>query len=189
MKHNYLLKLSGFCGILLFVVAIITLVFSILDNPWFNWTDYAISDLGSSNGSLIFFNGGVILQGVLLLFFSLGFIKNSDDNNPGPRILLISSYSLIGVGMFPLPSPIHFPVSCIFFISFTLSFLVFGLYKFKKSISFMRTMKIFAFVVTLYAFVSPLFLLFFTGVAISEMFIIFPGFLWCMVYSCKMLIE
>ena len=78
-------KLFGVCGILTLVVSILSLILSIRKAPWFNWTEYAISDLGTPEGAFTFFNNSVIAVGILLLIFSVGLVIFLGDRI-GPTI-------------------------------------------------------------------------------------------------------
>ena len=46
MKSEYIIKLSGICGIMLPIVIISGLLLALPRAPWFSWTENAISDLG-----------------------------------------------------------------------------------------------------------------------------------------------
>ena len=56
MKNNTLLKLSGFCGLILPVITIVCVLLSLLEVPDFNWKENAISDLGRPGEAFCFFN-------------------------------------------------------------------------------------------------------------------------------------
>jgi hypothetical membrane protein len=183
MKTERLTRLLGLCGILFPIFSIIILILSVQMTPWFNLTEYAISDLGLTVGAGSFFNYGIIIAGFLLLIFSLGLILDLKNRQAGPTILLLSSLFLIGVGVFPLPNPNHIYVSSLFFIGFSLSFLILGINMIKSKTIFIKKMGRSALICVVIAGVSPVFLLFVNGIAITELFSIFPGFIWCMRYG------
>lgn len=187
MISSKIIKISGVCGILLTIVILVTLLLSINQNPWFSWTENAISNLGTQEASPLLFNTGVVLTGVLLLVFSLGLMLYFDDGKPGPVFLMISSIFLMLIGIIPLPHINHVHVSSMFFISFPLGFLITGYLTFKSEDNFKRKMGVFALVVALIAAISSVFLLFLNGIAIPEVLVVLPGFLWCMVYGYQML--
>ena len=133
MKSEYLIKLSGICGIMLPIVTISGLLLALPRAPWFSWTENAISDLGRPEFGLSFFNYTLILIGILLLTFSFGLLYSLKGERVGPTVFALSSLYFIGVGMFPLPDPNHVDVSGLFFIAFPLGFLMFGLKMYKKN--------------------------------------------------------
>ena len=121
MKSSYLIKLSGTCGIVLPIVTLLNLFLAIQGEPWFSWTENAISDLGRSEvASSTFFNYSIILVGVLLLIFSVGLAKILMDDKPegkiGPVLFSLSSIFLIGIGLIPSPDLSHDYVSGLFFV-------------------------------------------------------------------------
>jgi len=177
MKSEYLIKLSGICGIMLPIVTISGLLIALPRAPWFSWTENAISDLGRPDFGLTFFNYTLILVGILLLTFSFGLLYSSKGERIGPTVLALSSIYFIGVGIFPLPDPNHVDVSGLFFIAFPLGFLMLGLKMYKKRSRFIKNMGISI------GGSTPIFLLFYEGIAIPEVIILFPGFFWCMTYG------
>jgi hypothetical membrane protein len=187
MISRKVIKISGVCGIILTVVMLITLLLSIHQNPWFNWTENAISDLGTPEASPLLFNFGVILTGVLLLVFTLGLMLYFDDGKPGPFFLMISSFFLIMIGVFSLPHNYHMYVSGMFFVSFPLGFLITGILSYKSEDKFRKNMGVFALVVAIIAAISFALLFLLTGEAIPEMLVVLPGFLWCILYGYHML--
>jgi len=94
-----------------------------------------------------------------------------------------SSLFLILVSVYPLPLYIHFYVSVPFFIFFPLSFLIIDFLNFKSKHNFKRKMSYFAFLVFLIAVISSVFLLVFDDVAIPEVLVVFPGFIWYMIFG------
>jgi len=183
MKSKYLIKLSGICGIMLPIVTISGILIALPRAPWFSWTENAISDLGRPEFGLSFFNYTLILVGILLLIFSFGLLLSSNGERVGPTVFALSSIYFIGLGLFPLPNPNHVDVSGLFFIAFPLGFLMLGLKMYKKRSRFIKNMGISALIIAIIGGVSPIFLLFYGGIAIPEVIILFPGFFWCMRYG------
>jgi hypothetical membrane protein len=183
MKSEYLIKLSGICGIMLPIVTISGLLLALPRAPWFSWTENAISDLGRPEFGLSFFNYTLILIGILLLAFSFGLLYSLKGERVGPTVFALSSIYFIGVGLFPLPDPNHVDVSGLFFIAFPLGFLMLGLKMYKKRSRFIKNMGISALIIAIIGGISPIFLLFYEGIAIPEVVILFPGFFWCMRYG------
>ena len=162
-------------------------IISILENQWFSWTKNAISDLGKSSASPLVFNNGMILIGILLLIFSIGLIINFKEKL-GPIIIFMCSFLLMLIGFFPIPDMLHEPFSALFFISFSVAFLIIGLDVYRKSnTSFIRNMKILALLVVVAAVISLIIFIIYRWIAISEVLIFYPGFIWCMVYSISLL--
>jgi len=187
VKNNYLYKLSGLSGLLLPIVFTILLAFSIIENPWFNWKENAISDLGNVNGSPLIFNTGLIIAGLLLLIFSLGFLISYKEKL-GPTVLFTCSFLIIGVGTYPTPEPLHEAFSGVFFITFSLSFLIIGSTANRREIldSF-RIFKLIALFAFIVACLSLIIYFVYSWVAISEIVIIYPGLIWCMIYGIRLL--
>lgn len=100
------------------------------------------------------------------------------SNGMGP-----SSLFLILVAVYPLPLDIHFYVSVPFFIFFPLSLLIINFLNFKSKHNFKRKMSYFAFLVFLIAVIFSVFLLVFDDVAIPEELVVFPGFIWYMIFG------
>ena len=189
MKNKYLNKLSGISGILLPIIFTLVLFLSLQRAPWFSWTENAISDLGRSEFGLSFFNYLLITIGILLLIFSIGLLYSLKGQRAGPTIFALSSIYFIGIGVYPLPNPDHVDISGLFFIAFPFGFLIIGLYLHKNSIIFYKYMGVFALIIAVISGFSPVFLLFNSGIAIPEVVILFPGFLWCMVYGLHLVIH
>jgi len=187
MKSEYLIKLSGICGIMLPIVTISGLLLALPRAPWFSWTENAISDLGRPEFGLSFFNYTLILVGILLLAFSFGLLYSLKGARVGPTAFALSSIYFIGVGLFPLPNPNHVDVSGLFFIAFPLGFLMLGLKMYKKRSRFIKNMGISALIIAIIGGTSPIFLLFYEGIAIPEVIILFPGFFWCMRYGLHLI--
>jgi len=176
-------KIAGFCGLILPFFALIALFLSINMSSNFSWTENAISDLGMFESSSLLFNSTIIISGFLLMIFSIGLPKMLELQKISYILLFLSSFFLIGIGIFPLPNPTHIYISGLFFISFPLSFLILGLHLYKRNDSFEKRVGISAISITIIAMISPVFLLFFNGIAIPEIIIVAPGFFWCMAYS------
>lgn len=188
-KDELINKISGLSGFLIPIISTFMIIISILQNSWFNWQGYAISDLGRSIGSPIIFNNGIILTGFLLLIFSLGVVNFLKKNRYIAIVLIIGSFFLMGAGVFPLPSFWHIYVSSLFFVLFTLFFLLFGIKYFRDTSVFIKKMSLFSIVIVLISLFSLFFLFVFEGIAITEFLIIIPGFFWCMVFGVHMFLD
>ena len=183
MISKYLLKISGICGIFLPIILFVILVYSLIVTPWFSWTENAISDLGRPVIGNVFFNYGIIIIGVFFLIFSFGLFYSLKGERVGPLVFALSSIYFIGVGFNPLPDPAHVDLSGLFFVAFPLGFLIMSLRLIIKDDVFLKKMGLFALLVVLISGFATIFLLFFNGIAIPEAMILFPGFIWCMIYG------
>jgi len=176
-------KLTGICGILMPFVFLISILIAMIYSPWFKWTNNALSDLGTEGISAFFFNNGLIFAGFLALIFSIGMIKILSVKLGG-YLIAISSVALIFVGIFPVTIfDLHFIASAIFFITMTSGLLLIGITM--KHNHFDNNMGNAAITISLLAFISPICLYFFNGIAIPEMIICFFIFLWYMSYGVK----
>jgi len=182
-------NISGICGIILPIIFILSVYLSLQNAIWFSWTENAISDMGRPEYGLEFFNYSLIAIGVLLLIFTFGLYYSMNKYRFGPTVLALSSIYFIGVGIFPLPDPNHVDFSSLFFIGFPIGFFILGQYLYKQKLKFFKNMGIFAFVITIIAVCSPLFLIFYPGIAVPEVLILIPGFFWCLIYGVYLIIH
>ena len=189
MRTGVFLKFTGLCGILIPIVTLIIVIISAQMTSGFSWTDNAISDLGRVEAASDFFNYGLIFVGILLFIFSLGLVVTLIEEKFATLMIFISSVFLILNGVFPLPSENHVYVSSLFFIAFPLGFFTLGFMLYKREFLIFRKMGFLALINVLIAAFSLVFLWTFDGIAIPEMIIIFPGFLWCMAFGYYMIFE
>lgn len=183
-RHTAITRVAGICGILLPVVVFATLGSSIALSPWFTWTQHALSDLGIQQNTAMIFNNGIILGGVLTLVFSLGLIKVL-SKKIGAYLLFLSSFALIGIGLFPETIfTIHFLTSASFFIFLAIAMLIIGLTS--KQNTFERRVGSLALVFALIAICSSVFVFHLEGIAIIEAVSCFPAFVWCSIVGVRM---
>jgi hypothetical membrane protein len=183
-----IIKFSGVCGIFVLIVFLSILFLSIQQVSWFSWTENAISDLGSQDGAPFIFNNGLIITGILFLFFSIGLSRELKDRYASPLFFSLSAIFLIGLGLVPVPDIVHIYLSGLFFGALGYAFFAFGFSFYNDTLHFFRKMAIFAILNLILILISPIFLLYFEGVAIPEMIIIFPGFIWCVLFGLKMVV-
>ena len=183
ISYIQLIKITAVCGILTPIIIFTSIFFAISVAPWFKWTNNALSDLGVEGLSAFFFNNGLIFGGFFVFIFSLCLIRLL-KNKIGAYLLLGSSISLVGVGIFPETSTIlHFFTSAAFFILLTISMLVIGITMYFSN-SY-KTLGIIALFFSIVALSSTLTLSHLNGIAIPEAMICFPAFIWCMFFGIK----
>jgi len=187
MLFNRFVRFSGICGIVLPIFTIGLLSYSISQTPRFSWTDNAISDLGRVDFGISYFNYGLVIIGILLLFFSIGMHLLLIDQRAGPTIFALSAIYLIGVGLYPLPRPEHVDISGLFFIAFPIGFFMFGIKNYLSKDKFIKIMGFLALFFIIIFASAAVTLLFFKGIAIPEAFVIIPGFIWCMLFGFYMI--
>jgi len=140
-KQIILIKISMLCGILGPVIGFIFITCSIFYSDWFNWTNNWLSDLGGipGNSSIwtsrgitsIIFNSGLIISGLIGLFFAnlLRKLKilNNRQGKIGSFLFMFNMLTLSFIGIFPETTGyLHTIVSIIFFFLIALSLLILG---------------------------------------------------------------
>lgn len=183
IKNIRLNKITAVCGILIPIIIFTSIFIAISVAPWFKWTNNALSDLGVRGLSAFFFNNGLILGGFFIFIFSLCLLRLL-KNKIGAYLLLGSSISLIGIGIFPEPIILlHYLTSATFFILLTIAMLIIGITMYiNNSYKKLGTT---ALIFSIIALLSPLTLGHFTGIAITEAIACFPAFIWCMFFGIK----
>jgi hypothetical membrane protein len=141
-------RTAGFCGILAPIIGLSCIALAVLLCPWFSWTENYLSDLGGFPGdrpiwaahgaASILFNVGLIIAGALGVCLVLGLRKSqmfsSSLGNLGTLFLIMDSFALIGIGIFPeTTGPPHTFFSITFFILVGVALLLIGLTLIKSS--------------------------------------------------------
>jgi hypothetical membrane protein len=124
-------------------IGLLTVLLSIHFAPWFSWDIFALSDLGigqlvgrdirtapSNNLHIFIFNFGMIIAGILIAAFIILTRKLQLDSiisKIGYSLIFIGAICLSLVGVFPIPSPLHFPVAAIYFIATPIGLSIVGL--------------------------------------------------------------
>ncbi|MCP8313307.1 MAG: DUF998 domain-containing protein [archaeon] len=185
-------RIATWFGVIAPIWGLMSIGISIALSPWFSWIDNALSDLGVSNVSPIF-NSGLIICGTLASLFIVALIRIERTSRlglAGSILLLLSSLSLIGIGVFSEAfGLIHFYFSVSFFVSLILSSIILGIH-FTLNLS-SRPLGIFTLLVGIVSFISwvgwaivrPL------GVAIPETISAFLAFFWFFILSIRMYKE
>jgi hypothetical membrane protein len=126
----------GFFGPL---VALVCIIVTILLSPGFDWFVNALSDLGHYTRTdlgpykligAIIFNSGLIVTGLLMLYYALWFVRGTTDTATkiGFLPLVISLCFLISIGIFSENfGDLHYWVSVGFFLTFPFSMWFIGL--------------------------------------------------------------
>ena len=121
------------------LVSLLCILIATTISPNFDWLDNALSDLGSwyrtDLGDLqiisaILFNGGLILTGILTIYFTIWMMRRLNDKPTkiGFGIFLGPSLFLIGVGIFSEDFTLTHVLSAVFFFfSIPISILITGL--------------------------------------------------------------
>ncbi len=183
IKHIRLIKITAICGILIPIIIFSSIFFAISVAPWFEWTNNALSNLGVEGLSAFFFNNGLILGGFIIFIFSLCLIHLL-KNKIGAYLLLGSSISLIGIGVFPETIfLLHYLTSVVFFILITIAMVIIG-FTMLMSNSYKILGKI-ALFFSIIALMSPFTLSYLNGIAIPEAMVCFPAFIWCMLFGIR----
>ena len=178
-------RIYAVCGILIPIVLFLSLAFALSYSPWFNWTQHALSDLGITGVSSFFFNLGMIICGILTFVFSLG-LSTILSNKIGAYLLSVSSLAMIGIGIFPETiMGIHFVVSITSFVLLAIALLVIGFTIITRNQA-QRSIGVLAFVFVIPAMIGSFILLpSLKGIAIPEILVWFPAFIWMMIYSLR----
>jgi len=121
------------------LIALSTIAIAILLSPGFDWFSNALSDLGHYTRTdlgpykllgAIVFNGGLIITGILMLLFTIWFLKWTEDTPTKIGIipLVVSLGFLICIGIFSENfGELHYWVSVGFFLTFPFSMWFIGI--------------------------------------------------------------
>ncbi|TFG31338.1 DUF998 domain-containing protein [Candidatus Thorarchaeota archaeon] len=121
------------------LIALTTITIAILLAPGFDWIINALSDLGNYTVfflspyklvSAIVFNSGLILTGILMMLYTIWFLKWTEDvpTKIGVLPLIISLIFLICIGIFSENfGELHYWVSVGFFLTFPFSMWIIGI--------------------------------------------------------------
>lgn len=184
------LKISSLSGMVAPLIAFTLILLSIAYSPSFSWTENALSDLGVQEGvTAVLFNTGLIVTGVLAIFFATGlftFFKENLLGRIGAFVFVLDAVALTAIGIFPENvKPIHYYVSVIFFMYFPISMFFLGA-------AFLRTSKMklgfFTFIAAIVAAIVWT-IPFGESVAIPETLSALSASMWSIVLSFKMLKE
>ncbi len=105
-------EVSAYLSVFLPVIFLLGLVVVLSRNPWFSFTNNALSDMGSlKNPERWYFNG------FLMVFAVVGFIAAFGAFKSGLSYLMpLAMASLFIVGVFPEELPYHTPSAVLFYV-------------------------------------------------------------------------
>ncbi|MFB6220129.1 MAG: DUF998 domain-containing protein [Halolamina sp.] len=114
-------------------VAIGSILVATLVSPTFSWWAGALSDLGTTPGTVWLFNGGLVVGCVLGLPYGWALWTRAADQlgrlRAGTYVAAI--LSMAGVGLFPAGTAPHLPLALAFFVLCSLTLLVDGVARFR----------------------------------------------------------
>lgn len=117
---------TGLAGI---IAGLGGIALAVLLAPWFSWTGNALSHLGDpAMASAPFFNGGMILAGVLGVAFGLRALEAAQRplERLGVGLVTVGMGNLALVGVFDVTHGLHFPVAVGFFAAITYGWFLHG---------------------------------------------------------------
>lgn len=123
------LRLLAICGVIVPILFTIIVIILGLLRPGYSHVSQAISELGEVGApNAAVQDANFVVFGLLVIAFAVGLHRGIGDGR-GSKIgpALVGSFGAvgaIGAGIFPLPSPLHVPVSLIGFISLIIATLV-----------------------------------------------------------------
>jgi hypothetical membrane protein len=188
------IKLAGICGILLTLISLTgVLVASVIFH--LDWSSNTLSDMGDDDAQYTkdLFNFSLMIGGVFSIIFSLGGLQQSQHaiTKIGFILLVVSSFVLIGVGIFHLPDPLHIPFASAFFLFSPLAVFMIGIGLIQEN---KLSSAVFAFVASIIGFIftgimTMVFLDMSFGVlnATTEFIVVVSIASWVSFYSLKLL--
>ena len=179
MKENRML-MGNICGAAAPAILILFVSLAIISNPSFSWEDNALSDLGISDVSAAYFNGGVFISGALLLFFSFFGLSYPRMKNALRILFAISFISLSLIGIFTLDYPGEHTIVAVTF--FMLTPAVVAVYGFLEETKRRRNVILAASALSYIAWALPWKG---SGIALPEVFSTLPILAFCFSYGTE----
>ncbi len=177
--------IAGLAGALLFSTMWIAAVLA--DGHWVLGEE-TLSELGGDRPGRLFFNAGVILEGVLGLLFAIGLwraLPRTLVASSGFIVLLLAGISLVGVGVFPITTGAYHTVASYAFFGLSLVAILLLLVPIWKSETFGPIPG----AVTGAAVVISLLFLSFTSVPLAEAVAVICLLIWSLILAIKMLLP
>lgn len=168
------------CGVLAFATFTITVGAAILVNPWFIWTDMALSDLGVIGPNTYVFRIGMFLTGVFTIGFGIGleeYLKKKAI--VAAKGFIIAGLAMMGIAIFP-EGGTHMFFVCFMLMAFAIALITLSLrYDDWQYATLSGAMLAIA--------LSSVFLfMFVTGVALAEAVIFFAVGILVLAYAARM---
>ncbi len=167
-----------------------SIAFCVLESPWFDWNDNAISDFGVHSMAPLF-NTSLIVCGILCAIFALGAILRLKNTvgKIGLAIFFLACVSLVGIGIFTEDySPQHFYFSVAFFVLLLIATLVLGpLFLLKRKTWWLGASALSVTVIGMFGWAYHIAVGWGTNVAIPEAMTFVPGGIWFMMLGIWML--
>ncbi len=171
------------CGFIAFALFIGSVGLSLILNPWFVWTDMALSDLGVFGEHQLVFRGGMIATGIALVFFGFGFGSFLKEKNDLPsKGFIVAGIGMIGVGIFP-EGYLHILSVC--FVLLAIAVILVSLTWLKKDQRF----SVYASITFTICLSSVFLFLFVEGYALAEMVVFSAVGLLLLLFSYRMHVE
>ena len=105
-------RLPAYLSLFLPLVFLFGLLLVVSQNPWFSFTDNALSDMGSVRNPVSYY-----FNGFLMLFSVVGFIAAAGAFKNGLSYLMpLAMVSLFLVGLFPEEYAPHAPAAVLFYV-------------------------------------------------------------------------
>jgi hypothetical membrane protein len=118
-----LTKLGGYVALALPFIFLIGLLIVVHQNPWFSFTDNALSDMGSlRNPSRWWFNGFLILYALIAMIPSIAAFKSGLSYLMPAAVIF-----LFLVGVFPEERALHTPSAVLFYLLSLVDIAVIGI--------------------------------------------------------------
>jgi len=108
----------------------LVILLAISRNPWFVFTENALSDLGAASANDPWlFNVGMILTGAMIMLYAVHLLEVSINklSRVGGASMAITGLMLTMIGCYPEGTPYHYTVSVWFFSQGALTVLIWGL--------------------------------------------------------------
>ncbi|MBM4237551.1 MAG: DUF998 domain-containing protein, partial [Euryarchaeota archaeon] len=147
-----------------------------------------LSELGGDRAGRMYFNSGVIVEGILGLIFAIGLwraLPRTLGASAGFIVLLLAGISLVGVGIFPITTGLYHTVASYAFFGLSLLAILLFLVPIWKS----RTFGPVPGVITGAAVVISLLFLFLTSVPLAEAVAVICLMVWSSVLAVRMLLS
>ena len=131
-----IVRLMGKFGILAPIIGAIMILLSIQASPWFNWSDYALSNLGARGFGSALFNSGLPMTGAVLMMFSSGlftYTRGDLIGQLGSSLHLVVAFTLVVLGLVNINvQPWHNYFSISLFVFIPLSLFLLSVYNWRN---------------------------------------------------------